>query len=145
MWILGFNFSPFVLAFGKKVKFTPEQVRMTQRAHMGSTGNCIALSLSPALVGGGGGQCHAPTVLFPGKGTGAHFIGGWVDPKASFDRYGNIAPTGFPSPNRPARNKSLYRLCYRGPHCPSVPIRKGRAALERTWSCCKASSLLLPG
>ena len=29
----------------------------------------------------------------------------------------NLAATGIRSPDRPARNESLYRLSYRGPHC----------------------------
>ena len=28
----------------------------------------------------------------------------------------NLAPTGIPSPDRPARSQSLYRLSYPGPH-----------------------------
>jgi hypothetical protein len=27
----------------------------------------------------------------------------------------NLAPTGIPSPDRPSRSQSLYRLSYRGP------------------------------
>ena len=56
-----------------------------------------------------GGQRHAPAVLSPGKRPGTHCIGGWVGPRAGTE---DLAPTGFRSPDRPARSGSLYRLRY---------------------------------
>jgi len=44
-----------------------------------------------------------------------HCIGGWVGPRAGLDGVENLAPTGIRSPDRPARNDSLYRLSYPGP------------------------------
>ena len=40
-------------------------------------------------------------------------LGGWVGPRAGLDRCGKSRPTGFRSPDRPARRQSLYRLSYR--------------------------------
>ena len=64
---------------------------------------------------GVGGHHHAPAALPPGKTRyplyrrlgGPQGRSGWVL-KIS-------PPTGIPSPDRPARSKSLYRLSYRGP------------------------------
>jgi hypothetical protein len=58
------------------------------------------------------GQRHAPAAVYPGK-----------DPEPIVQESGwalgpvwtgveNITPTGFRSPDRPARNQSLYRLRY---------------------------------
>jgi hypothetical protein len=57
-----------------------------------------------------GGQRHAPAALPPGKRTGTRCIGGWVGTRGTE----NLAPTGIRSPDRPARNESLYRLRYPG-------------------------------
>ena len=53
---------------------------------------------------GEGGQRHAAAALSPGKTTGTHFIGGWVDHMAVWTGTENLAPTGIRSPDRPARN-----------------------------------------
>jgi hypothetical protein len=37
---------------------------------------------------GVGGQRHALAALPPGKRSGTHFIGGWVDPRAGLDECG---------------------------------------------------------
>jgi hypothetical protein len=39
-----------------------------------------------------------------------------VGPRAGLDRCGKSRPTGIPSPDRPARSQSLYRLRYPA-HC----------------------------
>ena len=64
-----------------------------------------------------GGQRHAPAALPPGMRPGTHCIEGWVGHRAGLDGRGKFAPTGIPSPDRPARSESLYRLSYRGPSC----------------------------
>jgi hypothetical protein len=66
---------------------------------------------------GAGGQRHAPATLPPGKRAGNNYIGGWVGPRAGLDECGNSRPppTEIPSPDLPARSKSLYRLSYPGP------------------------------
>ena len=42
-------------------------------------------------------------------------IGGWLGPRAAWTGAENLAPTGIPSPDRPARVEPLYRLSYPGP------------------------------
>jgi hypothetical protein len=50
---------------------------------------------------------------------GTHCTGGWVGPRAGLDGCGKISPpTGIRSPDRPARNESLYRLRYPGLYIP---------------------------
>ena len=53
--------------------------------------------------------------LPPGKRHGTHCIRGWVGPMAGLDGWGNFRPTGTRSPDRAARNESLYWLSYPGP------------------------------
>jgi len=71
-------------------------------------------SLTLALDGVGG-QRNAPAALLQGR-PGTHCLGGWVGSRASLDGYGNIAPTGIQSLDQLACSKSLYQLCYSGPH-----------------------------
>ena len=59
-------------------------------------------------------QCHAPAAV-PPKRAGTRCKGGWVFPRVGLDWCGKPGPTGFRSPDRPARNKWLYRLRYPGP------------------------------
>jgi hypothetical protein len=49
------------------------------------------LSLTSALDEVGG-QLHASASLRPGKRTGTHRIGGWVDPRACLDGCGKSRP-----------------------------------------------------
>jgi len=62
------------------------------------------------------GQCHAPAALYPQERPGTHCTEGWVGPRAGLDRCGKSRPhrdsTPRPSPDRPARSQSLYRLRY---------------------------------
>ena len=75
-----------------------------------------SLSLTSALDGVGN-QRHALAALPPGKTRYPLFrrLGG---PQGRSGRVQPISPpTGFRSPDRPARSESLYRLSYRGPLC----------------------------
>jgi hypothetical protein len=68
-----------------------------------------------SALDGVGGQRHAPVAFTPG--TDAVPIvqeAGWA-PGPVWMGAENLAPTGIRSPDRPARNESLYRLSYRGP------------------------------
>jgi hypothetical protein len=58
------------------------------------------------------GQQHAPNALNPRERPGNHCTGGWVGPRAGLDRCGKSRANGIRSPDRPARNQSLYRLSY---------------------------------
>jgi hypothetical protein len=72
------------------------------------------LSLTSALKGVGG-QRHAPPASSKGKTRYPSYrrLGGL---KGRSGRVRKISPpTGFRSPDRPARNESLYRLSYPGP------------------------------
>jgi hypothetical protein len=65
-------------------------------------------------------QLHASTALLPGKEPpGTHWIGGWVDPRAGLDdverrKIHPLLGLELQSLGRPARSKSLCRLCYPG-------------------------------
>jgi len=64
------------------------------------------LSLTSALDGVGG-QRHAAAAL-PRERPSTHCIGGWVVPRPGLDECGKSRPpTGFRSPDRPARIVSL--------------------------------------
>jgi hypothetical protein len=63
-----------------------------------------------------GVQCHDPAALPPGKTPVTHCIGGWVDPRAGLDGYGNSGLPGIRFLDRPTRSESLYRLHYPEPH-----------------------------
>jgi len=52
---------------------------------------------------------------YPREPPGTHCIEGWLGPGTGLDGWGNLAPPGFDSRNRPARSKSLYRLPCSGP------------------------------
>jgi hypothetical protein len=41
------------------------------------------------------GKLHAPAVLPPGKGLGAHLVGSWLGNRASLEGCGNAPPPGF--------------------------------------------------
>ena len=53
-----------------------------------------------------------PRSLYPRERPDTHCTGGWVGLGPVWTGAKNLAPTGIRSPDRPARNKSLYRLCY---------------------------------
>jgi hypothetical protein len=53
-----------------------------------------------------------PCRLYPRERPGTHCTEGWVGPGGGLDRYGKSRPTGFRSPDLPARSESLYRLRY---------------------------------
>jgi hypothetical protein len=58
------------------------------------------------------GQRHAPAALYPwGKGSGTHWIGGWVGPRAGLDaetRGKILCPCRGANPDRPARSHTIY-------------------------------------
>ena len=57
-----------------------------------------------------------PKKKIPGYATAnTHCIGGWVGLRASLGVVENLAFTGIPSLDRPARSKLLYQLCYTSP------------------------------
>jgi hypothetical protein len=63
-------------------------------------GYSYTLSLTKVL-GGVGGQRHAPAALLPAKKPGIHFIGdGWA-PAPVWTGAENLASTGIPSSDRP--------------------------------------------
>jgi hypothetical protein len=56
-----------------------------------------------------------PRPLYPREWPSTHCTGGWVDNRASVDMYGKSrTPIGIRSPDRPARNQSLFLLSYSG-------------------------------
>jgi hypothetical protein len=63
-----------------------------------------------------GGQSQVPTTSLSGKTAGTHGIGGNLGPRAFWTGAENLTPTGVQSPDRPARNESLYQLSYPSPH-----------------------------
>jgi len=56
-----------------------------------------------------------PRPFYPRERPGNHCIGGVWDPGLVWTGEKNLVPTGMRSPDRPARNESLYRLSYPGP------------------------------
>jgi hypothetical protein len=65
------------------------------------------------------GKLHAPAALPRGKGPGAHWIGGLVDPRAGLDdlekrKFLTLPGLELRSLGRPARSQSLYQLGYPG-------------------------------
>ena len=95
-----------------KVKFILEQ---DTKAHRGSRGK--ALSLTSALDGGGW-STPRPGRFIPGKDPVPIVQeGGWA-PGPVWTGAENLAFTGIPSPERPTRNESLYRLRYPDPQFP---------------------------
>jgi hypothetical protein len=57
--------------------------------------------------------------LYPfGKKSGTHFIGGLFGLGVGVDNMENLTDTGIRSPDRPARSKSLHRLC-----CPGQQLK----------------------
>jgi hypothetical protein len=62
----------------------------------------------PALQGDG-------RPLYTRERTGINCTGGWEGLQNGLDGTKNLVPIGIRSPDRPARTKPLYRLCYSGP------------------------------
>jgi len=48
---------------------------------------------STSALDGVGGQSYAPAALPPGKRPGAHYIGGWMGPRAVWTGAENRTPT----------------------------------------------------
>ena len=75
---------------------------------------------STSAVYGGGWSTPHPVRFTSGTGTQYPLYGrlGWA-PRPDWTAVENLDPTGIPSPDRPARSKSLYRLSY-----PDLPQKK---------------------
>jgi hypothetical protein len=56
------------------------------------------------------GQRHAPAAFYPRERYGTLCTGGWLGPRPVWKGAKNLAPTTIRSPDRQARNQSLYRL-----------------------------------
>jgi hypothetical protein len=86
-----------------------------------------------------------PRPFYPRERLGAHCIGGWVGSRAGPDGCGKSRPpTGIRSPDRPARNESLYRLGCRGSLDSVGKVLYFQANLaERTNLSCQAIGLPL--
>jgi hypothetical protein len=69
---------------------------------------------------------HAPAAEPLGKKPGTHCTRDWVGPGPARTGAENLASTGFPSRDRPARSESLYRLSYRGPTLLMYCLLKGQ-------------------
>jgi len=63
----------------------------------------------------GWGVNATPRPLYPRERPGTLCIGGWVAPGPVWTGAENLAPTGIPPTDRPARSESLYRLSYPDP------------------------------
>ena len=72
------------------------------------------LLLTSALDGGGLSTSH-PGRFTPGKDPVPIVLGGTWAPGPVWTGVENVSPSGFRSPDRPARSESLIRLYYSGP------------------------------
>jgi hypothetical protein len=57
---------------------------------------------------------------------GTHFRGGWEGPRTGLDGYGDEQisyPTEVQTPDRPARNKLLYRMHYLASHFDNIQLK----------------------
>jgi hypothetical protein len=73
--------------------------------------------LTSVLVGGVWSASRPSRFTSREKATGTHWIIDWVDPRTGLDTVEKtLAPTGTrtPTPGRPGRSQSLYRLHYAG-------------------------------
>jgi hypothetical protein len=59
---------------------------------------------------------HAPAALPSLKRPDIPCLGGWVGPRPVWQGVENLTLTGIRFLDRSARSKSLYQLCYPGPH-----------------------------
>ena len=80
--------------------------------------------------------------LYPRERPVTHCIGGWVGLRAGLARAENLSPTGIRSPDRPARNESLYRLRYPDSRNAAVPpkYKFRRANLHGSGKCLSGGS-----
>jgi len=77
-----------------------------------------------------------PRPLYPRDRRGTHCIGGWVGPRPVWTGAENLAPTGIPSPDRPARSDSLYQLSYPGPLETEVSTNFGNVGIAHPTTQC---------
>jgi hypothetical protein len=94
-----------------KVKVTPEQGYEGPEG----VGYSRTLSLTSALKEVGG-QRHALAALPPGKTRYPLYRRMGGPPRPVWTAAEKLSPTGIRSPDRPARNESLYLLRYPGPY-----------------------------
>jgi hypothetical protein len=84
--------------------------------HQGPRGGAL-LILNLGVRRGVGGQHHTASRFTPGKDPVPIVQeAGWA-PGPVWTCAKNLAPTGIPSPDRPARSQSLYRLSYPAHSC----------------------------
>jgi hypothetical protein len=92
--------------------------------------------LTSALVGGEW-SASCPCRFTPGgRAPSTHWIGGWVDPRASLDdvekvKFLTLSGLELLPLRRPARNQSLYRLSYPGTYEKQVCRKKNTPLLVR--------------
>jgi hypothetical protein len=88
-------------------RYWPEQAQSVDRG--------IALPFRDLCIRRGCVVSITPRPLYPGEDPVPIVQeAGWAPgPVWTFTK--NLAPTGIPSPDRPARSQSLYRLSYPGP------------------------------
>jgi hypothetical protein len=81
-----------------------------------SRGIVLRFSLNLGTLDGGEWSTSRPGRLYPGKDPVRIVqVVGWVS-EPVWRGAENIAPTGIPSPDLPARSESPYRLCHPGSH-----------------------------
>jgi hypothetical protein len=98
------------LVYGLKVKVNLEQATKAQKGSRG-----IALSFFNLGARWGGWSTPRPGRFTPGKKpVPVLYEAGWA-PGSVCPGAENLTQNGVPSPTRPARSKSLYRLSYPGP------------------------------
>jgi hypothetical protein len=90
-------------------RYRPEQAQRVKR--------CTALAFRDPGARRGWVVSITPRPLYPRGRPGTHCTVGWVAPRAVLDVCEKSRPhRDFRSPDRPARNQSLYRLSYPSPH-----------------------------
>jgi hypothetical protein len=72
----------------------------------------------------GGWSATRPVRFTPGKDPVPIVLEAEWAPGPVWTGAGNLALTGIPSPDRPARSESVYRLRYPGPLFSGVPVSK---------------------
>jgi hypothetical protein len=76
---------------------------------------CSTLSLTLVLNVGGWSMLQTENFT-PRERPSTHCIWGWMGPGPVWMGVTNLAPTGIQSIDHPVYSKSLYWLCYPGPH-----------------------------
>jgi hypothetical protein len=88
----------------KQSRYRPEEAQIVDR--------CIAYSFVTSAHRSRCVISITPWSLYPQERPGTYCTGAWVGPRAGLDVCEKSRPHGAWSPDRPARNQSLYRLRY---------------------------------